>query len=155
MIRHIVPPVVRVVEGERPPQDVSLFPEESALIRNALFARMRDPVVFFFHPWEFVDMTRAPIPLTVNVAQTSVMPGQKLSIDLTTDPAAQVSVTLTYPNGQQATIPVTLQRSSARVTSEVEARGVARREKFFRALRRVSRLDNIPNAVWAKAPERT
>jgi peptidoglycan-N-acetylglucosamine deacetylase len=32
-------------------------------IRNALFARMRDPVVFFFHPWEFVDMTRAPIPL--------------------------------------------------------------------------------------------
>jgi peptidoglycan/xylan/chitin deacetylase (PgdA/CDA1 family) len=34
-----------------------------APIRNALFARMRDPVVFFFHPWEFVDMTRAPIPL--------------------------------------------------------------------------------------------
>ena len=34
-----------------------------APLRNALFARMRDPVVFFFHPWEFVDMTRAPIPL--------------------------------------------------------------------------------------------
>src|SRR5438445_3317261 len=34
-----------------------------ALIRNALFSRMRDPVVFFFHPWEFVDMTKAPIPL--------------------------------------------------------------------------------------------
>lgn len=34
-----------------------------APIRNAMFARMRDPVVFFFHPWEFVDMTRAPIPL--------------------------------------------------------------------------------------------
>jgi peptidoglycan/xylan/chitin deacetylase (PgdA/CDA1 family) len=34
-----------------------------APIRNALFARMRDPVVFFFHPWEFVDMTRAPIPI--------------------------------------------------------------------------------------------
>lgn len=34
-----------------------------APIRNALFARMRDPVVFFFHPWEFVDMTRAAIPI--------------------------------------------------------------------------------------------
>ncbi len=33
------------------------------LVRQALYARMRDPVVFFFHPWEFVDMTRAPIPL--------------------------------------------------------------------------------------------
>lgn len=34
-----------------------------APLRNALFARMRDPVVFFFHPWEFVDVTRDPIPL--------------------------------------------------------------------------------------------
>jgi peptidoglycan/xylan/chitin deacetylase (PgdA/CDA1 family) len=34
-----------------------------SLIRNALLGRMRDPVVLFFHPWEFVDMTRAPIPL--------------------------------------------------------------------------------------------
>jgi peptidoglycan-N-acetylglucosamine deacetylase len=34
-----------------------------ALIRNGLYKRMRDPVVFFFHPWEFVDMTRAPIPI--------------------------------------------------------------------------------------------
>jgi peptidoglycan/xylan/chitin deacetylase (PgdA/CDA1 family) len=33
-----------------------------APVRNLLCARMRDPVVFFFHPWEFVDMTRAPIP---------------------------------------------------------------------------------------------
>lgn len=33
-----------------------------APLRNLLLARMRDPVVFFFHPWEFVDMTRAPIP---------------------------------------------------------------------------------------------
>ena len=32
-------------------------------IRNALLARMRDPVVLFFHPWEFVDVTREPIPL--------------------------------------------------------------------------------------------
>jgi hypothetical protein len=24
---------------------------------------MRDPVVFFFHPWEFVDMTKAAIPI--------------------------------------------------------------------------------------------
>lgn len=31
-------------------------------VRHALLARMRDPVVLFFHPWEFVDMTRAPIP---------------------------------------------------------------------------------------------
>jgi hypothetical protein len=34
-----------------------------ALVRNLLCGRMRDPVVFFFHPWEFVDMTRAPIPI--------------------------------------------------------------------------------------------
>jgi peptidoglycan/xylan/chitin deacetylase (PgdA/CDA1 family) len=33
-----------------------------AAVRNLLLGRMRDPVVFFFHPWEFVDMTRAPIP---------------------------------------------------------------------------------------------
>jgi peptidoglycan/xylan/chitin deacetylase (PgdA/CDA1 family) len=33
-----------------------------APLRNALLGRMRDPAVFFFHPWEFVDMTRAPIP---------------------------------------------------------------------------------------------
>jgi peptidoglycan/xylan/chitin deacetylase (PgdA/CDA1 family) len=33
------------------------------LVRNRLFARMRDPVVLFFHPWEFVDLTQAPIPL--------------------------------------------------------------------------------------------
>ncbi len=32
-------------------------------IRQALFARMRDPVVFFFHPWVFVDVTGEPIPL--------------------------------------------------------------------------------------------
>lgn len=34
-----------------------------APIRNALFSRMRHPVVLFFHPWEFVDVTREPIPL--------------------------------------------------------------------------------------------
>lgn len=33
------------------------------LIREALFRQMRDPVVFFFHPWEFVDVTHEPIPL--------------------------------------------------------------------------------------------
>jgi peptidoglycan-N-acetylglucosamine deacetylase len=33
------------------------------LIRERVLARMADPVVLFFHPWEFVDMTRAPIPL--------------------------------------------------------------------------------------------
>jgi 4'-phosphopantetheinyl transferase EntD len=42
LIERIVPPVVRVVEGERPPQDVSLFPEESAIIRNAVEKRRRD-----------------------------------------------------------------------------------------------------------------
>jgi peptidoglycan-N-acetylglucosamine deacetylase len=38
------------------------------LVRNALFARMRDPVVFFFHPWEFVDVTHEPIPLDCRFA---------------------------------------------------------------------------------------
>jgi 4'-phosphopantetheinyl transferase EntD len=42
LIERIVPPVVRVVEGERPPQDVPLFPEESAIIRNAAEKRRRD-----------------------------------------------------------------------------------------------------------------
>jgi hypothetical protein len=37
-------------------------------IRNALFSRMRDPIVFFFHPWEFVDVTREPIPLDCRFA---------------------------------------------------------------------------------------
>ena len=37
-------------------------------IRNALFSRMRDPVVFFFHPWEFVDVTKEPIPLDCRFA---------------------------------------------------------------------------------------
>jgi 4'-phosphopantetheinyl transferase EntD len=42
LIERIVPPVVRVVEGERPPHDVSLFPEESAIIANAAEKRRRD-----------------------------------------------------------------------------------------------------------------
>jgi 4'-phosphopantetheinyl transferase EntD len=42
LIERIVPPVVHVVGGERPPQDVSLFPEESAIIRNAAEKRRRD-----------------------------------------------------------------------------------------------------------------
>ncbi|HZS40766.1 MAG TPA: polysaccharide deacetylase family protein [Polyangia bacterium] len=33
------------------------------LIRERVLARMASPVVLFFHPWEFVDLTRAPIPL--------------------------------------------------------------------------------------------
>jgi peptidoglycan/xylan/chitin deacetylase (PgdA/CDA1 family) len=33
------------------------------LVRERVFARLADPVVFFFHPWEFVDVTREPIPL--------------------------------------------------------------------------------------------
>jgi peptidoglycan/xylan/chitin deacetylase (PgdA/CDA1 family) len=31
-------------------------------VRNAVLARLASPVVLFFHPWEFVDMTRSPIP---------------------------------------------------------------------------------------------
>src|SRR5437016_4273116 len=42
LIQHIVPPMVRVVEGERPPQDFSLFPEELAIIHNAAEKRRRD-----------------------------------------------------------------------------------------------------------------
>jgi 4'-phosphopantetheinyl transferase EntD len=42
MIEHIVPPVVRVVEGEQPPQGVALFPEESEIIRHAAEKRRRD-----------------------------------------------------------------------------------------------------------------
>ena len=38
------------------------------LVRQALFSRMRDPVVFFFHPWEFVDVTKEPIPLDCRFA---------------------------------------------------------------------------------------
>jgi peptidoglycan/xylan/chitin deacetylase (PgdA/CDA1 family) len=34
-----------------------------SLIRDSLFRLMRDPVVFFFHPWEFIDVTRDPIPI--------------------------------------------------------------------------------------------
>ncbi|MGH6982003.1 MAG: hypothetical protein ACREFC_12430 [Stellaceae bacterium] len=32
------------------------------LARRAVFARLRDPIVLYFHPWEFVDMTQARIP---------------------------------------------------------------------------------------------
>src|SRR3989440_895882 len=42
MIGRIVPSVVRVVEGENPPQDVSVFPDESVVIRNALEKRRRE-----------------------------------------------------------------------------------------------------------------
>jgi peptidoglycan/xylan/chitin deacetylase (PgdA/CDA1 family) len=38
------------------------------LVRNALYSRMRDPVVFFFHPWEFIDVTGEPIPLDCRFA---------------------------------------------------------------------------------------
>jgi peptidoglycan/xylan/chitin deacetylase (PgdA/CDA1 family) len=30
--------------------------------RRGVLARLRDPAVLYFHPWEFVDMTQAPIP---------------------------------------------------------------------------------------------
>ena len=48
----------------RVPASISPLPVRfPALVRNARLARFRDPMVLFFHPWEFVDMTRAPIPL--------------------------------------------------------------------------------------------
>jgi peptidoglycan/xylan/chitin deacetylase (PgdA/CDA1 family) len=31
-------------------------------VRRAVLARLREPAVLYFHPWEFVDMTRARIP---------------------------------------------------------------------------------------------
>jgi peptidoglycan/xylan/chitin deacetylase (PgdA/CDA1 family) len=31
-------------------------------IREPILSRFRSPAVFFFHPWEFIDVTRAPIP---------------------------------------------------------------------------------------------
>jgi peptidoglycan/xylan/chitin deacetylase (PgdA/CDA1 family) len=34
-----------------------------APLRTPILRALRDPVVLFFHPWEFVDLTRAPIPL--------------------------------------------------------------------------------------------
>ena len=47
----------------RVPATISPFPLRwPAPLRNVLFRQMRDPVVLFFHPWEFVDMTRTPIP---------------------------------------------------------------------------------------------
>lgn len=32
-----------------------------AVVRNALFSQLNEPVVLFCHPWEFVDLRRAPI----------------------------------------------------------------------------------------------
>jgi peptidoglycan/xylan/chitin deacetylase (PgdA/CDA1 family) len=34
-----------------------------ALVRNPVLERLRDPVVLFVHPWEFVDVTREPLPI--------------------------------------------------------------------------------------------
>jgi hypothetical protein len=34
-----------------------------AVVRDAVLDWVDSPAVFFFHPWEFVDMTRTPIPL--------------------------------------------------------------------------------------------
>jgi len=33
------------------------------LVRERVYARLAEPAVFFFHPWEFVDVTKEPIPL--------------------------------------------------------------------------------------------
>jgi peptidoglycan/xylan/chitin deacetylase (PgdA/CDA1 family) len=37
-------------------------------LRRLAFAVLRDPVVLFFHPWEFVDVTRENIPLDCRFA---------------------------------------------------------------------------------------
>src|SRR5438105_8586093 len=42
MIERIVPSVVHVVEGQNGPQDVSVFPEESVVIRTAVEKRRRE-----------------------------------------------------------------------------------------------------------------
>jgi hypothetical protein len=34
-----------------------------AWLRDPLLARLRDPVVLFVHPWEFVDLTRERLRL--------------------------------------------------------------------------------------------
>lgn len=36
-------------------------------LRNAVCRLLDSPVVLFFHPWEFVDMTRAPLPLDCRI----------------------------------------------------------------------------------------
>lgn len=46
------------VPASIPPSVIRL----GASIRSAVLARLRSPVVLFFHPWEFVDVTREPIP---------------------------------------------------------------------------------------------
>ena len=33
-----------------------------AMIRDPWLSSLRSPVVLFFHPWEFVDVTASPIP---------------------------------------------------------------------------------------------
>jgi hypothetical protein len=48
----------------RVPATISpLVPRLPRPVRDAFYARFRSPVVFFFHPWEFVDCTREPIPI--------------------------------------------------------------------------------------------
>ena len=36
-------------------------------VRDGLCGLLDSPAVLFFHPWEFVDMTRAPLPLDCRV----------------------------------------------------------------------------------------
>jgi peptidoglycan/xylan/chitin deacetylase (PgdA/CDA1 family) len=45
---------------------VSTTPSATRLpgpIRRFILGQQRDPVMLFFHPWEFVDLRKAPIPL--------------------------------------------------------------------------------------------
>ena len=47
----------------RVPASISPSPLRTpAPVRNALCRLLGDPAVLFFHPWEFVDLTQAPIP---------------------------------------------------------------------------------------------
>jgi peptidoglycan/xylan/chitin deacetylase (PgdA/CDA1 family) len=62
-LRGFAAAVRPVAEVRRVP--VSTMPSVVRLpqrFRNAILRRLRTPAVLFFHPWEFVDMTRAPIP---------------------------------------------------------------------------------------------
>lgn len=59
----------KVVDGiRRIPASISPSPLRTpALVRNLICGWLESPAVLFFHPWEFVDMTRAPLPFDTRV----------------------------------------------------------------------------------------
>lgn len=55
-------------EVRRVPASISPTPLRTpAPIRDRICGLLSDPAVLFFHPWEFVDMWRTPIPLDCRV----------------------------------------------------------------------------------------